>query len=182
RFAGKLQSRLQHLERLVSHMLIFARGGALPGESLPLAGLAAELRQAMEPALAAAGGSLEVADGAAGARVLGNREALLAALQNLGHNALQAGARRLRLILAPGGADAWDVALADDGPGIPEAVQARVFEPFFTTRPQGTGLGLAVVRAIAAAHNGAVWLDSTPVSGCCVTLRLPRQATAETPL
>ena len=46
------------------------------------------------------------------------------------------------------------LAVADDGPGVPEADRTRVFEPFFTTKASGTGLGLAMAERIARAHGG----------------------------
>jgi signal transduction histidine kinase len=44
------------------------------------------------------------------------------------------------------------VAVEDDGPGIPEAIQHRIYEPFFTTKEGGTGLGLSIVHGMVAAH------------------------------
>jgi two-component system sensor histidine kinase FlrB len=67
-----------------------------------------------------------------------------------------------------------DLTLVDNGPGIPPGLHDHIFDPFFTTRAQGTGLGLAVVKAIARAHRGAVWVDSPPGGGCAFTLRLPK--------
>ena len=63
----------------------------------------------------------------------------------------------------------------DDGPGIPEAIQARIFEPFFTTRPvgQGTGLGLTIVHAIATRYEGTVTVESKPSLGARFTVLLP---------
>jgi signal transduction histidine kinase len=65
------------------------------------------------------------------------------------------------------------VELSDTGPGIPEEVRHRVFEPFFTTRASGTGLGLAVVRRIVEGHGGEVAVSSAPGRGAVVMLRLP---------
>jgi signal transduction histidine kinase len=58
------------------------------------------------------------------------------------------------------------VKITDDGPGVPEKLQARIFEPFFTTKPQGqgTGLGLDIVRRLVLHHNGQIELSSRP--GC----------------
>jgi signal transduction histidine kinase len=68
-----------------------------------------------------------------------------------------------------------EVRVADDGVGMTAAQQARVFEPFFTTRPvgQGTGLGLTVARDIVHAHGGTIGVDSQPGQGTTVTVFLP---------
>jgi two-component system NtrC family sensor kinase len=65
--------------------------------------------------------------------------------------------------------------VSDTGAGIPPDVLPRVFEPFFTTHHErgATGLGLAAVQAIAAAHGGTLTAESTPGSGARVTLRIP---------
>ncbi len=70
------------------------------------------------------------------------------------------------------------IAVADDGPGIGTAERARIFTPFFTTKPKGTGLGLAVVQRIVDAHGGSVGLESAPGAGARFTVRLPGPGTA----
>ena len=62
--------------------------------------------------------------------------------------------------------------VVDDGPGMDAETRARVFEPFFTTRFQGRGLGLAAVRGIVRSHRGAIHLTSTPGTGATVTIFL----------
>ena len=56
------------------------------------------------------------------------------------------------------------VRIADNGPGIPEAVLPRIFDPFFTTKPtgQGTGLGLDIVRRLVNRHDGGIEVESRP--------------------
>jgi signal transduction histidine kinase len=65
------------------------------------------------------------------------------------------------------------VSIADTGTGIDPEVRERLFEPFVTTKPRGTGLGLARVRHIVEQHGGTVTCDSEPGVGTCFTLRLP---------
>jgi signal transduction histidine kinase len=66
----------------------------------------------------------------------------------------------------------------DNGPGIPEAVLDRVFDPFFTTRgpDEGTGLGLAIAFDIAREHGGTLEVSSRPGQGASFVLRLPADA------
>ena len=67
----------------------------------------------------------------------------------------------------------WLVEIRDNGPGIAPHLQARVFEPFFTTTGHQLGLGLSNVRRIMDLHQGSVSLDSTPGRGTVVVLKLP---------
>lgn len=95
-------------------------------------------------------------------------------LLNLIVNALQAlaGRGRLRLATADDG-EQIVLVVADDGPGIAAADLPRVFDPFFTTRATGTGLGLAVCFAIVHRHGGTIRIDTPPGGGCRVTVCLP---------
>jgi PAS domain S-box-containing protein len=66
-----------------------------------------------------------------------------------------------------------EIVIADDGPGIPTNIQGKVFDPFFSTRPNGNGLGLASVHSILTQHGGTVDLESAPGAGTSFRLRLP---------
>lgn len=66
----------------------------------------------------------------------------------------------------------------DSGPGVPEGLRASIFEPFVTTRGEGTGLGLAMVRSIADAHDGLVWCCRGPLGGARFVFALPRRVSA----
>jgi len=70
--------------------------------------------------------------------------------------------------------------VTDNGPGFTDAVARRLFEPFFTTRPAGTGLGLATVRKIVRDHEGAINVVSTPGQGSRFEAWLPAAAVGET--
>ena len=73
-----------------------------------------------------------------------------------------------------------EIHVADDGPGIPPALQAKIFDWFFTTKPpgEGTGLGLAVSREILVAHGGNLRLTETPGGGATFVLELPLERPA----
>jgi signal transduction histidine kinase len=70
------------------------------------------------------------------------------------------------------------LAVIDDGAGVPEAVLPRVFEPLFTTKLKGTGLGLAVSANIVRQHEGTVWVESVIGGGARFMVRLPCRAAA----
>jgi signal transduction histidine kinase len=68
---------------------------------------------------------------------------------------------------------ACEIEIRDDGPGLPREVLDRVFDPYYTTKPGGTGLGLSVTRGIIEEHGGTIELTSTPEHGCQVLVSLP---------
>ncbi len=65
------------------------------------------------------------------------------------------------------------IEVADSGPGIPPADRDRVFEPYFTTKKKGTGLGMAIVKKIIEDHGGGIQLKTSPWQGVLVEIRLP---------
>ena len=75
--------------------------------------------------------------------------------------------------------DAVRLVVRDSGPGVDPAALGRIFDPFYTTRPGGTGLGLAVVHRAVAAHEGAVFVDQAPSGGAEFTIFLPELAAGE---
>ncbi|MDZ4338546.1 MAG: ATP-binding protein [Pseudomonas sp.] len=172
RFAGRLKERLHELEHQVRDMLIFARGELpLPDRLAPQA-LFDALRSAAEPHVL----DMQVrwqCDSRAG-ELLCNRDTLVGTVLNLIENAIQAGGReaRLKIHLYSRG-ETLRLCISDNGPGIDSVTLARLGEPFFTTKTTGTGLGLAVVKAVARAHQGDVQLRSRPGRGTCAIITLP---------
>jgi len=71
------------------------------------------------------------------------------------------------------------VAFTDSGPGIPEELKARIFEPFFSTREvgRGTGMGLAIVFGVVTEHGGRVWVEQAPSGGARFVVELPITST-----
>lgn len=183
--AGKTVSRLQHLERLIQDMLLFARGEVIGREAIAIADLLADLRQTFEPLAAARGVQFTVDDASDGGVLTGNRKSIAGALTNLLENALQAAA--LGGATAPGvvlraapatvsiGAEVahWRISVRDNGAGMTADIAQRLFEPFFTTRADGTGLGLAIARGVARAHGGGIEVVSQPGAGAEFFMTLP---------
>ena len=98
------------------------------------------------------------------------------ALNGTGH--LTVSARHVPPSLDPLGQDrpgpgVVEVEVADDGPGVPEEVRDRIFSPFFTTKPRGSGLGLSIVRKIVDAHDGRIDLQVGPRGGTRFRIALP---------
>lgn len=65
------------------------------------------------------------------------------------------------------------VSVSDNGPGLPQAHAQKIFEPYMTTKPEGTGLGLPISHRIAIEHGGDLTYTTSPLGGACFTLRLP---------
>jgi signal transduction histidine kinase len=109
----------------------------------------------------------------------GHPEKLRQVLVNLLRNAAEAAGRGGRVAIAVGEREGVaEVTVEDSGPGLAPELRPRLFEPFFTTKPSGTGLGLAVSRAIARAHGGELAADAAEGGGARFALRLPRGTAA----
>ena len=108
--------------------------------------------------------------------------ALRRALLNLVQNAVEAMSAGGTLTLTgQGTATHVQLTLRDTGSGIPAGQLGRLFEPLYTTKPGGTGLGLYLVHEIVTAHEGQVTVESVAGQGTTVTVTLPRGTTAASP-
>lgn len=162
------------LEETVSDALSGIRGGIRPG----LLDLREPLRAAVEsagPSFREHGVELVPPDMPAPLEAQGDAGALEQLFLNLLTNAAQA--------MEPGGKasvkatrsqDEIRIDVVDEGRGVPEELVERVFDPLFTTKAHGTGLGLTVARRIATAHGGTLTLANRPEGGTLARLRLPR--------
>lgn len=168
----KAMACMQDLERLIADMLQFARG-ARPTESrFTLTELLEGAQNALTPILEA-GQALTVETVPTACMIDGNRESLAGALVNLVNNALQAAGPTARVrITAEVQTGALLIHVQDNGPGVDKALRERIFEPFFTSRTDGTGLGLAVARSVARAHGGELILSDSRPGHTTFTLRL----------
>ena len=154
------------LEALVSDLLDFARMGELVLTEVSPAEIADDA------AAAVASERVEVVTGEAPARWLLDAGRIRQVLINLLENALQAGDGPVTLTVAGDGA--LTLAVRDHGEGLRDDDRSRLFEPFFTRRTRGTGLGLAVCKRLVELHGGTIAADNAPDGGACFTVRLPR--------
>lgn len=172
-FVDRLLVGLRHLDHMVNDMLVFTRGGQGGEERVDVAALLEQVQQSLQPHLDACGARWCVS-GKAPCPVQGQGEMLASVLTNLVNNALDAcgDGACLEWQIGAAGSDLL-LALQDNGPGIAEDLHEQIFDPFFTTRVNGTGLGLAVVRAVIAAHRGDIELDADYKDGARFVIRLP---------
>jgi two-component system sensor histidine kinase PilS (NtrC family) len=167
------------LSRLLTEFIDFARVKLRSTERVDVARLVRHAIDVVEAHPQASGVqvSLAIDPGADGAAVHGDEDLLHRAVLNLALNAVQWAGPGGRVeiavdvaetdLLAPslGAATAVRLRVSDTGPGVPEEHVEHVFDPFFTERPGGTGLGLALVQRAADAHGGAVFVDQSRGDG-----------------
>ena len=175
----KMTSRLRHLEQLIEDMLMYSREGKVGEELFSSQDLLDDLYQGLEPQLELTQTRFSTTNIERDLMIHGNRQMLLSAITNLAMNAMQAMKEckkteegKIEVIISRENNNVC-IALKDNGPGIPIEVQDQIFDPFYTTRTQGTGLGLAVVQAVAKAHDGTVLLESIPNKGSVFKITLP---------
>ncbi len=174
-FSGKALERNRHIEKLINDMLVFAHGGQFVTARFGVTELLAELREQLEPHLEQRGARLEIDGADCGVELQGNKDALLGALANLCVNALQACAAgpRIEIRVATTRHGMLSISVRDNGCGMDRATRAHIFDPFFSTKTDGTGLGLAVVKAVVESHQGRIAVHSRPGRGCRFRLFLP---------
>lgn len=175
---GVLQSIIEECKRaadITRRILRFAKPAPPDVTSV-------DLRATVEESLSLAGYQVrmehierrvEIAEGLPPVR--SNQNQLQEVLLNLILNACQAmGDKGGKLILSavPNGTSIT-LKVADTGPGIPTNRLTKIFDPFYTTKPTGTGLGLFVSQRIMKSHGGSIEVESTEGEGTCFTLRLP---------
>jgi PAS domain S-box-containing protein len=175
--AARILEQTQNITRVVTEFLKYARPLEIPDEPVALQGVVervvSEIGEAMPQVRIRFEGAFR--------DVAGDESLLRQALLNLGRNAAEAceGAANGGRVLLRGevvrgeGAGLQRVTVFDNGPGIPAGVASKLFRPFFTTKSNGTGLGLAVVQKIIVQHGGHVEARNRPEGGAAFIVTLP---------
>lgn len=172
----KVMGYMGDLEKVVNNMLVFSRSGYAGDEQIDVQALVEQAKSSMADCIEQSQTEVQVNCTASQRTVIGNRAILSSAIQNIISNAIQAmgDGGQLTLSVESEQSGSVDIIFNDTGPGIDPEIRADVFKPFFTTKSKGTGLGLAVVQAIARAHEGEIWLPEVqPEQGSQFILRLP---------
>jgi PAS domain S-box-containing protein len=172
-----LRQETEALGQVVTNFLNFARPTQLALAPVDLGQIAERVAEEIRGEAERRGGTVIVAG--TWATVDGDEVLLRQAFSNLARNALEAcvGADVPPAIRLQADRDerarALQVSIVDNGPGIEPALRERVFRPFFTTKRDGTGLGLALVLKIIVTHNGRVRVLDGPVGGTTMAVTLP---------
>jgi len=172
RFLGNISADSARLSALVGRLMDMARADM----AMPQAGVTSDLGSPARRVADAQGRDmaviLELADDLP--RVAAPEATVETVLTTLVENSRQAGAGTVRISASVAGAEVV-LRVTDDGPGVPPADRARLFEPFFTSRREagGTGLGLSIARSLLAASSGRISLVEGE-AGAVFEVRLPR--------
>lgn len=173
--ADKVMAQLRQLESLIADMLMFSRSGYSGDEKVSVEALLSELANAVSAVCDQRDIKVQTSCDAPMQQIQGNPRILSSALLNLATNAIQAIGQTgtLHLHAHEGVCNTVEICVIDDGPGIPADVQHELFKPFFTTRSDGTGLGLSVTQAVVRAHGGNVRVESIEGEGSRFIVQLP---------
>jgi PAS domain S-box-containing protein len=173
-----LESEVLRLQDVVSAFLAYGRPPADEPEELNLAELAREVVEFLKPEFKMRGieANVEVESSAETSNVIIDRRKLRQVLLNLAQNAADSmhdgGAMTVRIVNEPLVRDVC-FSVCDTGCGIPEEELPRVFDAFYSTKPAGNGMGLAIVKRIVDAAGGNVGVDSQPGKGTSFSVCLP---------
>jgi len=176
RYVSKIKDRLAHLEHIVNDMLLYARSNSTGVEEVfHMDQLFTELELYLDSQLLNTQIEFGWQDQTNGVDVSANKQMLLSALSNLCVNAIQImqGQGQVKVTARMSGDNNIEILVCDNGPGIEEEKLKNIFDPFYTTRNDGTGLGLAVVKAIIHAHKGEVLVDSQQGIGTTFIVQIP---------
>jgi two-component system sensor histidine kinase HydH len=171
---GMVQRELSRLSHLVEDFLRFARPADLYIRRLDATSLIRQVIDLLQPEAQRLGIELAGELPPEVIHVEGDREKLQQVVINVVRNSIEAlessgGNILISLAWAEDGMVALQI--SDDGPGIPDEILLRVFEPFFSTKPMGTGLGMAICHSLVQQHGGAIEVHSD--EGTIVDILLP---------
>jgi signal transduction histidine kinase len=169
-----IHGELHRLEGIVERFLRLAGPAGVDLEPIEIPKILTHVCELLRPEAAAR--EIEISAQVTGSlpRVMADPVRLTQALLNLAINAIQAVERKGRIEVSAAMADGMVcVIVSDNGPGIPPEKLASIFDPYFTTKAEGSGLGLWIAQQIVTAHGGALKAQNGPTGGALLTMCLP---------
>lgn len=174
RILSSIRDEVARLKRLVSDLLNYGRPARLAVETVDVRKLVDETIALVRPQADEQGVEVTLEGEPSPVDVRGDRERLKSCFSNIAINALQAmpggGHLDVRIAKLDGSVE---VTMVDTGVGISEEALSKIFEPYFSTKQAGFGLGLAVTKTIVEEHQGSIDVRSEPHLGAAFTVRLP---------
>ncbi len=184
RFGRVANREIGRMEHLVDRLRALAKPSGRPHRQLEICEPISDALELLQPRLEERGIATLWASDPEPHPILGDHEALEQLFLNLFLNALEAMEPGGTLSVRVDGADGSTIVRVEDtGPGIPEALQARMFDPFVTTKLHGSGLGLAICASIANAHGARIHAgNKSGRPGAVFTIEFPAGAMAPAPM
>jgi signal transduction histidine kinase len=174
RLARTVQAQTDALAAIAAEFRQFAGPKTSRRERVAIGPLLEEVTGLLRDAAAEQGIAVELRGADDGETAVdGDPQELRRVFLNLIQNGLEARGTRVR-VDAHAEAGHVEVAVTDDGAGVPEEARARLFEPYFTSKSSGTGLGLAICKRIVEAHGGSIALHGSRPGETTFAVRLPR--------
>ncbi|MCB2214445.1 MAG: PAS domain-containing protein [Desulfobulbaceae bacterium] len=171
---GLLVTEVERLNRSIGELLDYARPTQLQIAPVEIDAVVAKAVALLRSDALAAGIEVKEHYRCGGRQLAVDQDRLIQVVLNLGLNAIQAMDRGGVLTVATDReGDRLKISIIDDGPGIAPELLETVFDPYVTTKPEGTGLGLALSRKIIDDHHGRLTLDSTVGQGTSAVIDLP---------
>jgi len=180
RILSSIRDEVARLKRLVNDLLNYGRPARLAVEPVDITNLVSETIELVRPQADEQNVEVIFDGGDKPAEIQGDRERLKSCFSNLAINALQAmptgGSLKAQVARKDG---IVQVTVSDTGVGIGEEALGKIFEPYFSTKQAGFGLGLAVTRTIVEEHQGSIEVRSEPNRGATFIVTLPAKTTVE---
>lgn len=175
---GNILTNVQRMDAIVRNLLTYARGDKLKLTTLDIRVPIAQAVEAVRADKRNEGAQISVACAEHPYRILGDTGQLRQVFVNLLQNGLDASERGAPILITVADAEtaqgsAVSISVKDSGRGMDAATLERVFNPFFTTKEHGTGLGLALTARIVEDHQGTIVTASTQGEGTTFTVTLP---------
>ncbi|TAL10036.1 MAG: HAMP domain-containing histidine kinase [Nitrospirae bacterium] len=171
---ANIKAEIHRLNTMIENFLTVGKPLTLNKSEVDLGALIQDVVELARQKAVEQGIAIEVADGVPAPRLRADPLQIKTCLMNVVLNAIQAmpAGGRLRITVTPGSGTV-DVTISDTGPGISEDDINRIFNPYFTTKKLGIGLGLAITKKVVEEHRGRITVNSRPNEGTDVVISLP---------